>query len=488
MPDLLYLFETNLDKAKAIIDAVSGNEYQIELVSELPQLRKFIQNSTPSAIFIGYEWLHPMIDDLSFMGEYPSLIYGEQIDSADRIRLYRKGAAHIIDVAKGEEKVLFQIFQMLQFRQNDLKNRMIKHVTKGNIEDLDLKEILLKSILEQKNIIIKIQDEEWLAKIRLFRGQVVEAVSPGKQGVSAVLDIFWRKSGKFRMRSYQKSQEVCTLGVSTFALLTEAELEFQELKKFLKKFGNSYPLLKITNHQEHPAIGTDKQRLLLLIEKQKNLRSVLARSPFDLLSTIRLTDELLEQNLIEVDREENRGEGFSDEDIRHIRNHLFVSGIKEGRLLVLGFPGPEKSQMIQKLAAVQNVPVKTVESIDITQVQLTSDLRLNIIGISIESHFQKIMQKLTGSMVASVFIIDALKPDKHEYLKYLIYQFLTTYSVPVVFAVIHVPEDSITLVREIKEKLEIPKELELLPLDVNDFASIRELFYHLKTYFPPTTT
>jgi len=87
-------------------------------------------------------------------------------------------------------------------------------------------------------------------------------------------------------------------------------------------------------------------------------------------------------------------------------------------------------------------------------------------------------------MLASVFIIDAQKTDKYEYLKYLIYQFLTTYSVPVVFAVIHIPEDSTTFMREIKTKLEIPKELELMPLDVNDFASIRELFYHLKNYFP----
>jgi len=484
MPDLLYLFETNLDKAKAIIDVVSGNEYQIELVSELPQLRKFIQHSTPSAIFIGYEWLHLMIDDLRFMREYPTLIYGEQIDSADRIRLYQRGAVQVIDLRDGEEKVLFQIFEMLRYRQNELKNRIIKHVTKGSVENIDLKELLLKSIVERKNLIIKIHDEDWLAKIRLFQGQIVEAVSPGKQGVEAILDVLWRQNGKFRMRSYQKSQEVCTIGASTFALLAEAELESQELKKFLAKFGNNYPILEIANHKNENSIETNEQRLFQLIEKQKNFRSVIAQSPFGLLFTIRLTDSLLERKLLMVSEKERTAEGFSDEDIHYIKNHLFSSGMKEGRLLLFAFPGPEKSQLIQTLAAVQNTQVKTVESVDLTQVQLASDLRLHVIGISIDAHFQKIMQKLAGNMLASVFIIDAQKTDKYEYLKYLIYQFLTTYSVPVVFAVIHIPEDSTTFMREIKTKLEIPKELELMPLDVNDFASIRELFYHLKNYFP----
>jgi len=67
-----------------------------------------------------------------------------------------------------------------------------------------------------------------------------------------------------------------------------------------------------------------------------------------------------------------------------------------------------------------------------------------------------------------------------EYIKYLIQQIISEYSVPLVFALTNVGDDAQTVTAEMQKALNIPDEFEILPLNPEDFNQIRQLFYNFK--------
>ncbi len=484
---IVYLFEANIERAKEISDIAAARGYQVELVSELPQLVELIEKKLPDAVLIGYEWIKNSADELDFLESQFTIVYGEELDPDLRFRLYRAGISRVVEWNSGGATFLVHLVRIHIFRQRELKPLVEKYVTRGNMKEFHLREILLNGIYDKKNFILKILDDDWQAKIRTFQGEVVEAVCPGKAGIDAALDILQHQKGTFRMQSFTKRREVSTSNVSSYALAVEAAFETKILMDFLQQFGMANPVFKKNNSDSQDALPDADRRISELVQNEKEFRRILSASPYGFLKTTRTLDRLYRAGIINTEVNGSSLKAFAEEDVEFIREKLFKPGMKEGRLIVLGYPTSGKSQLIKTLAGKNSKDIKTAQSVDFMRIQLASDLRLNVFGISIDSYFQPMMRKLSSNMLACFYLVDCSQTDKNDYTKYLIQQFISNYRVPLVIALTRIQGNPEQVAMQIRRDLEIPPEIETIPLNPGDFRQVRQLFYHLNQATPIET-
>ena len=481
MPSLIYLLESDIDRAKKIVDVSGSTEFQVELVSNVSELADNIENTLPDALFIGFPWIKDVDKDADFLKDFTTFVYGENIPMEQKLRLYDQGVNRVISWNENTPRVLFQFLKMYGFRYRELKPVIQKYITRGNLEGFQIKEILLNAILEKKNLILKIQDRDWYGKLRIFQGEVMEAACSGQVGVDAALSILQHQKGGFRLRGYSKGEEISTASVSGFALLVESGFESEAIEKFLNDLGVRNPIFKLSENETKNTISPEQSTIIELLGKYPEFHSVLWKSPYHVYKTVRLIEQLYRQGLIAVDKETVDLNRFTEDDIEYIRKKLFSSGMKEGRLIVLGFPTSGKSHLIKTLAGIHRTDLKSVQSLDFTRIQLAKDIRINVFGISTDSYFQPMLQKLSMDILACFFIVNYNQVDKIEYTRYLLHQFLTNFSVPVVIGLTYIENDTRQALAEMRKNLNVPEEIEIVPLDPENFDQIRQLFYHLKT-------
>ncbi len=481
MPSLIYLLESDLNRAKEIINASNTTEFQIELISDFKELSDNIENTLPDALFIGFPMIKETENHPGFLKDFITFVYGDEIPIDEKLRLYEMGINRVVRWNENTPQVLLQFLKMYNYRYRELKPVIQKYITRGNLEGFQVKEILLNGILEKKNLILKIQDQDWYGKLRTFQGEVVEAACSGQVGIDAALCILQHPKGVFRLRGYAKTEEVSTTSVSSFALLVESGFESEAIEKFVSDLGIRNPIFKLTGDGVKGSITPEQQTLIELLGKYSDFRSLLWKSPYHVYKTLRLIDQLYRQGLISVDKETVDLHRFTEDDIEYFRKNFFISGVKEGRLIVLGFPTSGKSQLIKTLAGIHRADLKSVQSLDFTRIQLAKDMRINVFGISIDSYFQPMLQKLSMDIFACFFIVNYNHVDKIEYTRYLLHQFLANFPVPIVIGLTYIENDPDQAVAETRKNLNVPEEIEIVPLDPDDFHQIRQLFYHLKT-------
>lgn len=483
----VYLLEANLDLAKKISDTATGAGYRMELVSDLRKLSDYIEKKVPDAVCIGYEWIRESLKKLNFLRPHFTIIYGENIDTEDRLYLYRQGIARIIELPENEVSILFHALRTHKFRERELKPLLERYVTRGKIQESQLREILFNSVLEKRNLIIKLQDGSWMAKLRIFQGEMVEAVCPGLSGLEAVLEILQHHSGNFRMQSFYKSREYSAIYASTYAMIAESDYEARITREFLEKFEVGNPIFQKSDDIQTKNLSSEELRLLDLVDRGNDFRSIVNSCSNPVLKTIRNLDKLYQKGAIFVDVDKINLNRFTAEDVRFIRDRLFKNGAKEGRLFVMGFPSSGKSDLLKTLAKIQHGELKSVQSLEFVHLQMAPDLHLNVMGISIDSYFQPLMEKLSSNMLACFFVVDASQQEKMEYTKYLIHQFLSNYQVPLVIALTNVQENPEQVQADLRERLNIPLDVDIVSINPHDILQIRRLFYHLKLTSPVET-
>ncbi|GAB4366509.1 MAG: hypothetical protein Kow0042_06460 [Calditrichia bacterium] len=479
MTSIVYLLEANPAKVKEIQESAPARLHRLQVITDFDELEEIIEKSPPDAVFLDYEQLQAHLEKFRAWPGIISFVFGDEIDFETRSLLYEKGVSRILDGEFASGNILFHILNTQLFRKKELKPLIRKYVSYGQMDDLRFREILLNGVLEKRNLILKIQDMDWPAKIRTYQGEIVEAVCPGKVGVDAALSILQYQRGQFRMRSYMKNKEISTIAASTVALILEAGYEAKILQEFLQKFSFDNPIFQKSERAGTLNLTLEQTQLLEWIDTVHEFQHILWKSPFGVLKTLRLLDELYQIGALTVDLDLSKLKHFTLTDVEFIRQKLFKANMNEGRLIVLGFPGSGKSQFIKTLAGVHRAGMKTSQSLDFTQIQLADDLRLNVFGIAIDSYFQPIMQKLSDSMLACFFLIDFNQTEGTEYNKYLIQQFIANYDVPMVFGITNAGADTTKAVDEVRTRFDIPLDYNIVPVDVDDFHQIRQLFFKL---------
>ncbi len=479
MAYLVYLLESDLDRARLITEKAPGKEFRVEAVADLQELYRAIQKNVPDAVFVGFRWIQPQLDRVKFTKEYVSFVYGEGIEIDNRLRLYRQGVDRVLEWSEKCAGNMFTLLKIRFYRDRELFPYLQKFVTRGKLSDFNLFELLGKAIFSKKNYIFKLLDGEWTAKMRVYRGEIIEALAPPLRGEEAAIAILLHRNGQLRMQPFVKDSEISTLSASTPGILAEAQYEAQMIRRFAAGLPGGNPVFQITGTLPIETAEERTQTILHLVEKEKSLLNILQKSPYSVLKTFRILESLYRKGHIQLDKSFQDEMRFNENDIEVIRHKLFPPGVVEGRLVVLGFPGSGKTQLIKTLAGSQKEGIKTVQSLDFTRLKLPGGLRLNVFGVSVDEYFQPIMQKLSENMLGYIFVLDASQQENLEYVHYLIHQMLSKYHVPMAVAVTGVRGDVEKVLQFLRQQLHLPPEVPLLPVNPEDFHQVRQIFYQM---------
>lgn len=468
-----------MERAKRIVDAFPAREYQIELLSDASQLSGFIQRKAPTAVFLGYPWVKESIEKLTVTPGSFSYVYGSGIPAETRVRLLRQGIFRILPVIEGNEGILYKYLQMHLRQRKELIPRYLRAVTFADLRDLPLRDVLLNSVKERKNLIFKIEDGPWKAKMRVFQGKIIEALTPPLGGIDATISILNHPKGQVRLQGYNKEQEVCTFESSTLGAVAEADYESRIIRQFAEQFRSTNPAFLVADSAAGASLSGEERDLLKRVSAHRHFYDVLVNSPSGFLPTFRLLERLYQSGMLLFDSSEEERTGFTEEDISFLQKNLFPPETREGRLMVLGYPSSGKSEIIHKLAEACQSSVKKAKSVEFARLKLAPDLILNVFGISIDAYFQPIIQKLSDNMLAYIFVVDYSHRKNRDYLKYLYQQILAKYAVPSVVALTHAVGDPQKAAAEIRETLGTPPKIQIVPVNPSDFFQIRKLLYSL---------
>ncbi len=478
MASIIYLLEKDLPQAREILRHALPGVHQIELVSELSELKDYIDATIPDAVYIGFEWIRDDIQKLGFLKDTFTVVYGEKIDIDSRIKLLNVGISRLATGVLAQPENLLNLLNIHQYRQKELRSEYQKKVTRGSMRDFKLRELLMHSISDRRNLILKIQNHQYFAKLRLFQGKIIEANTPGLTGVAAALKILQQDRGSFRMCAYTPAEEVTTFPNSTFAVLMEAQFERELFKQFRKNLPVENPQFTIRETLTEADAAEDEQMLLKLIQEEQKLDQILWKSPFTPLKTLRLLQQLLDRGIVAAAKEELPEQHLTAADLEFIRTQL-LGPKKDGVLLVFGTPSSGKTRLIKTLAGVANCEFKTQQIIDYARLPVGEGLELKVLGVSIEIDFRAIIEKIPTALLANIFLIDCAEDSKIDYTKYVVQQWLTNYSVPTIFGLTNLPRDDAEFINEIRGRLELPPKTPVMVIDPGNFGHIRELLYRL---------
>lgn len=483
MASLIYLLDTNLERAKAIAEKAAEQRLHLEVISKPPDLDRTIEKKSPEAIFVAFDCLENSTD-LNFPGGIFTIVYGDHIDTDCLVSLYQKGVSRVIPWNSRTPGLLFQFYRTHLYRKTELRPAIRKSVSCGTTDPVLSRRILLNAITEQKSCIFKFFHGDWSAKLKICRGEVVEAICPGFKNEDALLFILQQESGDFRMKTYHASQETAALSASAFGVVVEANFQTNISENFLKKFGIHNPIFQKSPQFDTGHLTGEQKEMLNIIDMQNEYRNILHSSPFGKLKTIRFLENLYQLGAVSIDVEKADLLMFNPEDIRFISERIFPQGENEGRLIILGYPDSGKSEVVQLFGKIQQSEVKSIQSVDYTRLRLGEGFLLNVFAISIDSYFQPVMKKLSQNMLACFFLIDYRQDENVEYTKYLIQQIFAKYRVPLVFGISNIRGDIPKAIAGMRKLYEVPSSFEVIPVNPNDFHQIKQMFYHLKDNVP----
>jgi hypothetical protein len=476
----IYLLEADLEQAKKITDLATANEIQVEAVSGPDELKNYVNRKMPDAVLAGYQWIQPQISGLTFLKDLFTIVYGSQITVKDKIQIYDAGISRVEDWESGGAELLINLLKIHLSAEKEIPDHPETDVTFGSLNDFQLKDIVLNSMFESTNLAFKIDDGSWAAKLRTYQGEIVEASCPEDSGQPAAINILMRNNGSYRMRSYSKPKEISSDSASTFSLLLETDFRRKYLSRFIEQVGTNNPVFKKISGADKINLNSRENELFQKIAVGADLNTLLWQEPSRFLENLRLVEKLIQKGVIAPDLTSAETEKLKPEDIDYIRNKLLKAHKSEGRIAVLGYPENGKFQFIHTLAETFSSPVKSAQGLEFTRIQLTENLRLNFFGMGIDSYFQPVLQKLSSNLVAGIFLLNYEQQQNIDYSKYLIQQFMSSYQVPLVFGLTNVPDHPEKKISEMRDKLDIPQEYDMVPMNTGDFSQIKKIFYHLK--------
>ncbi|NOX36412.1 MAG: DUF4388 domain-containing protein [Calditrichaeota bacterium] len=481
MPETIFIGARQDTEATKISEKLTRTGLITHLFDNVRRLQEWMADELPDVLVLDRDFFHQLEGDAEFVQNIPTVVYGSGIDLGERVRLFDSGVREVVDATEELPERVAEITQMVLNRARHLRPLRQKRLTYGTLKVFPLGDLLQNAILESKNLIMKIRMDGWNAKLQVFQGRLVRAEAPHLSGIDALLKAMFLPEGTFTIRAFERHEEVTTEFPSTFALIAEARFEHQKVQAFVRAYEMENPSLRVV--EPFPQKVPDElKQLLEAIKRYQHFREILIKHPAPVWRTFKQLEWLIREGLVQVAREEKRVDRLQDQDIQFLRQHLFPENVQEGKIIVLGLPTSGKSDLIRTFAGLQKSQVKTVQSLDFTRIRLANDLRLSLFGVSIEEYFQPILEKISEGVLAMIFLVDYQRPERFEYTKYLFHQFIQNYDVPFVVGVTNWEDGAEDAVRRVREALEVPDALEILPVQVTNFKDLRNLIYNLRNY------
>jgi hypothetical protein len=289
-------------------------------------------------------------------------------------------------------------------------------------------------------------------------------------------------SGAFVIRGYHKLDEYSPMSSSTLAILAEAKFEQNEIRRFLEAFGGggSNPAFQAAQIKKHNGLPADKSEILELVDTHRTLYDILLNSHLPVLKTVRALSSLAIRGFITLTGEGETLETFQPRDIEYIGNELFSEGANSGNLITVGMPGSGRSELVRTLAGIEKGSIKSVRSVDFVRINLQADLNLTTFGISVDKNLLSILERISQSIIACIFLVDYEQKSQFEFLNYLYNRIVKIYPVPFVVGVTNMKGDLKKGLGEVRKKFTLPDWIEFLPVNVESFGDVRNLIYNLR--------
>lgn len=479
MTSTIYLLETNKKTAQDIVNYANNSGFEIFTFTNFTSLLKELKNRHADAIFINIDLVPTSDDHLRVLKNYFTVIYGDFIDYDLKHRFYHQGIDRVINTSQNLPMMLVQLLQFDSYSRDELKSLLNKNITVTNLSDVHLKNIVHNAIMNKRNLVIKINDEDWFAKIRIFKGEVIDACSPGREGIDAVLNIFRHSQGQLTLQPFSSEKETSSCNVSTLGMLAEAEYQSRLLMDFQQKIGKKNPILKVDVKTNGNKFSPEEKIILRMVSSQINLQSLVQESPYPLSHTLAVLYHLFNKQVLSVSNSINRQSQFTEEDISIIRSSLNKPDQKYAQILVICSTHRSKRQFLETVAKATNCKVKSNNMIDMTRIYLEEDYALQFIGIHSAINLQKLMLNIKDSIAAIFLIFDFSRELKFEYEKYYIKQIVNNYEFPFVIGLTNLTKFGKRVIEEMRKRLEIPPGIKIVSFDPKNFQQIKQLFNQL---------
>jgi hypothetical protein len=479
MANSIYFIEPDKKFGEQVIQAFSGFGYPLEILPDFTTFFQRMKQKPPEAIYIQHNLLTDTIDLTELLQNHFSVAYGTEIDQDRKLEYYQMGFSRVLDQDFSNPEVLPQFLKVNLYLKKELRPLIVSRITQGNLREFRLIDILYNSLLQKRNIIIKIEDDRWFAKVRTFQGHLVEAICPDHQGIDALLEILRHQTGRLRLQSYEKMQEESRDFCSTFALVNEAKLQEKIFHNFQTQIGNKNPIFRKNSRFKKQFLPYPEEEIYKLIDGTEGLHTLLRKSSFGLLTTIRSLEKLLKRKAITFDKKKARTNQFSPEDYDLMRERLSIPGRSEGLILILGGADSGKTEFMKTLANISGADLDRLEDTEMFTMPLDENSRLQIVGIPTDADVDSFVRKNMTVISSSLLLINLRNKENFEYIKYFLKQFLANYHVSLVIGFINVPADSKDEIEKVRSELEIPLQIESLEIKPDNFQSIRRTFYQL---------
>lgn len=454
--------------------------YDVEAFSTIVDLASSLNENLPDVVLL-HPYALPQSDLLQdFFKDTSVIVYAEEMDVEKRLSYYQLGAKRVIVERMELIPTVVSVCSMIMDRHANFRAIRQQSLNYGTLQGFSLQEILQNAFLEKKNLVIKVQNNGWGAKIRIFRGHITEAVAPDLGKEEAVLKMLHLPIGKFTVRSYRNVRRQSSAISSTPAILAELKFEQDKLDEFFQMVGSTNPKFKVSSIKKTISLQADEKILLEVTRKYSIFQSIQLNSPFSVLKTVRILSNLYDRKLIYLEGEGEIFHTFQDDDIQYLEKNLFAEGVKDGRIVILGAPGSGKSELIRKIAGQQPMKMKTLQYLDFTRIRLKKDLNLTLFGISLDENFQSVFENIAEGMLAYIFLVDSKMKETFEYTKYLLNKMIQTYSVPCVVGVTNIEEDQVPDLSRLRREIKVPEVIQVLPINPNSFKDALNLIHNLK--------
>jgi signal recognition particle receptor subunit beta len=347
------------------------------------------------------------------------------------------------------------------------------------LRDFSIAELIQSCLLDKKSVACKIMDNEWSAKLRLHQGKLESASCSGSEGTKAVLEIMHHQRGEIFLNYFSDSKPAEPLEASTPVHLLELQYQQKLLKEFLQKCGENNPIFKKAKMADADHFSEAEKIILKILEQRLSLKKLLKISSLSFLHTFRIIENFLQKGIIEIEKESQESQQFSEEDLEFFYEKLFNPGQKIGQILILGSSETVKHQGIETIAKSIESQLVTNNLAEITAVTLDQQAKLYFVALPLNDQIHRLLESFVSDLVATVFIIDLAQQTEMDYPKYFLRQFLAEYSLPFVIGITNVGENTEEAIQKVKNKLEIPSHVHLSVIDPQNFPQFRRLLLKL---------
>jgi len=484
MTKTVYIAATDEHIAARVGSQLETAGVQVRLFSAVERLLEWLEEELPDVVVVEDPASVPDETLNNLFVDIPTVVIGAHMPLPQRLHYFQLGAHDVVSFHQYPEETTAAVVQNLLFRLLDLTHIRYQNLTTGNLEIFSLQEIFENAFVEGKSLIIKISLNDWSTTVRIGMGHIlsVTPAHPEEHPLDTLLKTFQLPAGSFIIRKFEMKRPEKSAFPSIAGILTEAEYQRREFQKVLDAWGEKNPALEI-NEKALKKFKPDSAQTLLLdtIRRHPLLREAVIMAPGNLLQNLHQVQQLKDAGVIHfVGQKPMEQEVLLPEDVQFLKQHVFPENVTFGKFIVVGLPTSGKSELIRTFAGLNQAPLKQVQSLDFTRIRLNESLQLALFGVSIDEHFQPILEKISEGVQAIIFLVDYNSPERFEYTKYLVHSILNTYDVHFVVGVTHIEGDADTALQDVRNALDIPEPLDVVAVNPTNFGEVRRLLYNLK--------